>query len=204
MNDLSAKIEAILLYAGGSMSLKEIAALLGVDVSQVQSAAEELRERYETATAGIRLINDTNELALATAPEHQELIDTLRRSEIEGPLGKAGLETLSIILYRGPSTRADVEYIRGVNSQTTLRSLMMRGLISRTEKPGDRRSFVYSVTSEVPAYLGVSSAEDLPGFAEVRAQLDAVLAAQPVESVSSGSHTVSSVAYARSRFFNQR
>ncbi|MEK7530658.1 MAG: SMC-Scp complex subunit ScpB [Patescibacteria group bacterium] len=181
MIELASKIEAILLYAGGSMSLKEISALVSSSVAEVKAAAGELQTHLEASASGIRLINDTGELALATAPMHQELIDALRRSEIEGPLGKAGLETLSIILYRGPSTRADIEYIRGVNSQTTLRSLMMRGLISRAEKQGDRRSFVYSITTEVPAYLGVSSAHELPGFADVRAQMDAVLAAQPTE-----------------------
>ncbi|MEN9390698.1 MAG: segregation and condensation protein segregation and condensation protein [Candidatus Parcubacteria bacterium] len=190
MNELSSKIQAILLYAGGSMRVKEIAKLLEADVAAVAAAATEIQTQLVSSGSGIRLINDVEELALATAPEHQELIDALRRSEIEGPLGKAGLETLSIILYRGPSTRADIEYIRGVNTQTTLRSLMMRGLISRAEKAGDKRSFVYSATTEVPAYLGVSSASELPGYDEVRAQMDAVLATQTVQLEQQNEQTV--------------
>jgi segregation and condensation protein B len=71
-------------------------------------------------------------------------------------LGKAGLETLSIILYQGPISRAEIDYIRGVNSNFILRNLLIRGLIERVENPHDQRSFLYKPTLELISYLGLS------------------------------------------------
>src|SRR6185295_5857915 len=86
-------------------------------------------------------------------------------------VGRAGQEVLSAVLYRGPLTRSEIDFIRGVNSSQTLRTLTMRGLVRKVQNPKDSRSFLYEATTELLATLGVARARDLPDYAEVREKL---------------------------------
>lgn len=171
---LSVVIESILFFEGGSMSVQRLAKATNSSEADVETALGELRSALEGR--GVSLVQDGTTVALGTAPETREIIEAMRRDELEGPLGKAGLETLAIIIYRGPLSRADIEYIRGVNASSILRSLLVRGLIERVQNPKDSRSFLYKPTTELPAYFGVQSLSDLPGFSEVSAEIQAVLA----------------------------
>ena len=110
---------------------------------------------------------------LGTSKELSSLIEKLTRDELNRDLGKAGLETLSIILYQGPITRAEIDYIRGVNSQFVVRNLLVRGLIERVDNPKDARSFLYKTTLDLLSLLGVSKIEDLPEYANIRAEIEA-------------------------------
>lgn len=169
---LENQIEAILFYKGGAVSVKELASALSVSEEEVVTYTESLSASLEGR--GVRVVRDGNTFALATAPSAHELIEKMRREELDGPLGKAGLETLSVIIFRGPLSRADIEYVRGVNCSSILRSLLIRGLIERTENPNDKRSFLYQTTAELPAYFGVSKISELPQFTETRAQIEAI------------------------------
>ncbi len=171
---LSVTIESILFFEGGSMSIQKLAKATNSSEADVEVAINELRETLQGR--GVTLVRDGSMVALGTAPETREIIEAMRRDELEGPLGKAGLETLAIIIYRGPLSRADIEYIRGVNASSILRSLLVRGLVERVQNPNDSRSFLYKPTTELPAYFGVQSLSDLPGFADVSAEIQAVLA----------------------------
>ncbi len=183
MNDMSmpleAKLEALLFFIGGPVRIAGLAQMTGTEVSAVTEALQALTNIL--ADRGIRLILTEDEAALGTAPELYELIESVRREELEGPLGKAGLETLAIILYRGPISRSDIEYIRGVNATSSLRTLQVRGLVERIDNPSDKRSFLYRATSEVPAYLGLSSLSELPDFEKVAGELRAVAESKSVE-----------------------
>lgn len=171
---LSVTIESILFFEGGSMSIQKLAKATNSSEADVEVAINELGEALQGR--GVTLVRDGSMVALGTAPETREIIEAMRRDELEGPLGKAGLETLAIIIYRGPLSRADIEYIRGVNASSILRSLLVRGLVERVQNPNDSRSFLYKPTTELPAYFGVQSLSDLPGFADVSAEIQAVLA----------------------------
>ncbi len=109
---------------------------------------------------------------LATAPEAGPLLERIAKEERSKDIGKAGLETLAIILYRGPVTRAEVDYIRGVNSTFILRHLTVRGLVERIPNPEDSRSFLYRPTFELLSFLGITSIEELPEYASIMSQLD--------------------------------
>jgi segregation and condensation protein B len=88
-------------------------------------------------------------------------------------LGKAGLETLTIILYKHPIKRSEIDYIRGVNSSFILRNLLIRGLIERlTEKEGLGRGYLYKPTLELLSHLGVSKIENLPESASITSELE--------------------------------
>lgn len=167
-------IEAALFYNGGSMSIKQLATAIGKSADETKEAVESLA--MSLGDRGIRIVREGEQVALATAPSAHEMVEKMRREELEGPLGKAGLETIAIIMFKGPVARADIEYIRGVNCSSILRSLMIRGLVERTDNPKDKRSFLYRATTELPAHFGIGKMEELPRYAEVKAHLEGVMA----------------------------
>ena len=107
-----------------------------------------------------------DEATLGTVPEMGALIESLLKEELVKDLGKAGLETLAIVLYRSPITRTEINYIRGVNSNYILRNLLVRGLIEKDEH-STARSTMYKPTFELLSYMGVSKVEDLPEYTSV-------------------------------------
>ncbi|KKR45468.1 MAG: Segregation and condensation protein B, partial [Parcubacteria group bacterium GW2011_GWA2_40_14] len=107
-----------------------------------------------------------------TAPELSETIEKIVKEERQRDLGRAGIETLSIIAYKGPVSKKEIEYIRGVNCQWALRSLLLRGLIEKKGSETDTRVILYTLTSETLRYLGLSHITDLPQYQEKQKQLE--------------------------------
>lgn len=175
-NALERLLEAILFYRGEPMKVRHIAKSVHMPEEKIDEALRQLGESLNHR--GIRLVREGEYAGLATAPEARETIETMKREELEGPLGKAGLETLAIVIYHGPLSRANIEYIRGVNSSSILRSLTMRGLIEKTDNPKDKRSYLYKTTPELPAALGVTTLLELPHFETVRNDITKVLSGQ--------------------------
>ena len=154
---LEAKIEALLFWKAEPISIKKLASLLNENEDSIRKALSELH--IILSERGIILIENNDEVTLGTSKDASELIESLTKDELSKDLGKAGLETLSIILYQGPISRAEIDYIRGVNSQFILRNLLVRGLIERIENPNDQRSYLYKSTLELLSYLGISKIE---------------------------------------------
>jgi segregation and condensation protein B len=171
--ELEKQIEAILFYRGEPLKVKAIAKIFSVKESAVRDALNILSENLENR--GIRLLQKDNSVMLGTAPEMGEIIEAARKEELSRDLGKAGLETLSIILYKGPISRAEIDYIRGVNSAFILRNLMIRALIERETNPKDSRSFLYKPTFELLQVLGVTSIDELPNFEKVKEELESFI-----------------------------
>lgn len=119
--------------------------------------------------SGTTLIETETDVELRTAPEAAAIVKKLRENELTRDLGKASLETLAVIAYRTGATRGEIDWVRGVNSSTSLRTLLMRGLISGREDERDKRRIRYSVTTEALAHLGIASADELPRAEELRA-----------------------------------
>ncbi len=167
---LSSQIEAILFWKAEPITYKKIAALLNIDLDAVKAGLEELRNSLEGR--GITLVQTDEEVTLGTSKELSPLIEGLTKDELTRDLGKAGLETLSIILYQGPISRTEIDYIRGVSSQFIVRALLIRGLIERVESSGDARSFLYKPTISLLSHLGLSKTEDLPDYDKVRKDIE--------------------------------
>jgi segregation and condensation protein B len=153
-------LEALLFVAERPLSRREIASLAGVDRDTVDQRLGDLE--VTLARRGIRLLIDGDRVELATAPEAGALVaryvgvDAIR-------LSPASLETLSIVAYRQPVTRAAIERIRGVDSDYTVRSLLHRRLIvelGRSDSPG--RPFLYGTGFEFLERFGLTSLEELP------------------------------------------
>ena len=151
---LDTKIEALLFFKGEGVKIKELVKLLKTDKEDVENALLELKEKL--SDRGIGLIRKEDEVMLGTVSEMSDLIEEIRKEELTKDLGKAGAETLSIVLYKGPITRAEIDYIRGVNSTFILRNLLIRGLVEKVPNPKDQRSFLYKPTLELLSYLGIS------------------------------------------------
>ncbi|HJO89552.1 MAG: SMC-Scp complex subunit ScpB [Candidatus Pacebacteria bacterium] len=166
---LDTKIEALLFFKGEGVKIKELVKLLKTDKEDVENALLELKEKL--SDRGIGLIRKEDEVMLGTVSEMSDLIEEIRKEELTKDLGKAGAETLSIVLYKGPITRAEIDYIRGVNSTFILRNLLIRGLVEKVPNPKDQRSFLYKPTLELLSYLGISGIEELPEFDTVQSEI---------------------------------
>jgi segregation and condensation protein B len=159
-----ALLEALLFASGEALSKKKILTLLEISAAELEEAIGVLHEALKGH--GLALIETENELELRTAPEAHELIQKMRESDLSRDLGKASLETLAMILYRGSTTRSEIDWVRGVNSGAAIRSLTLRGLIERSEDSQDKRRARYKPTVEALAHLGISRQSELPRYAE--------------------------------------
>jgi len=166
--NLEQKIEALLFYKNGDVSVKELSNITKKSEAEIQEALASLAE--STRERGIVVLQTDDKVRLGTHPEMSSTIEELIKEELNKDLGKAGLETLSIILYYGPVSRSEIDYIRGVNSSFIIRNLMVRGLVERMQK--DSRSYLYKPSLNLLAHLGVSKVEELPDYESVKGELD--------------------------------
>ena len=171
--NLESKLEAFLFFKGEPVTKKKIQAALECSPEELEIALKTLEASL--STRGLRVMQDGEEIEMRTAPEASDLITKLTKDELMRDLGKAGLETLSIILYKGPVKRSEIDYIRGVNSSFIIRNLLVRGLIERLieNKEGAGRGYSYKPTIDLLAHLGVSKITDLPDYEKVKTELDA-------------------------------
>lgn len=167
--DVVSALEAILFVAGEPVGASKLARALACSPDEITGALDRLARRYEEISAGVRLLRSAEGFQLVTAPDAQKAVEGFLTASMRERLTPVAAETLAIIAYRGPLSRAAIEAIRGVNSSFTLRLLALRGLVTREPHPHDRRSFVYQISSEFLRHLGVTKIEDLPDYASLRA-----------------------------------
>lgn len=163
--DLEQKIEAILFFKGEPISRKKLSEILKVDQLEIDEGIEKLKVSLQNR--GVALIGNNNEIMLGTVPELSRLIEDLQKEELNKELSRASLETLSIILYKNGASRAEIDYIRGVNSSFTLRALSIRGLIEKIADAKDSRKYIYKPSFELLSFMGLQSIEELPDYGEV-------------------------------------
>lgn len=164
--NLESKIEAILFWKGEPVSLAKLGEFLKVSPGEVIEAVKNLKANL--AGRGIVLEENNEKYMLGTAPELSSLIEGLQKEELNKDLSKASLETLSILLYKNGASRAEIDYIRGVNSSFTLRALSIRGLVEKTIDAKDSRRYIYKPSFDLLSFMGIQSVEDLPGYGEVK------------------------------------
>jgi segregation and condensation protein B len=169
LSDTAAQAQAFLLAEGGPIPFKKLAQLLHADEASARAALVELSAALEGS--GLALVEADYEVSLATAPRVASALRQAFEDSLAREIGAAGLEVLAIVLYRGASTRAAIDYIRGVNTSSTVRLLLSRGLLERVSNPNDAREYLYRSTAELLAHLGVRSAQELPDYGTIRAEL---------------------------------
>jgi len=171
--NLPAIVEAFLFTAGDPVDEKKIQTFLRLTKKQWHDAMGSLTEKYEQKNSGLQIIRKGSKIQLATKPDLAELIakflgKTLGNEE----LSRATLETLAVVAYRGPVTRAQVEYIRGVNCSFALRTLALRGIVERKDNPLDSRSYLYEVSFDFLKNLGLKSVEELKDYDKLKERLE--------------------------------
>jgi segregation and condensation protein B len=158
---LSTKLEALLFVAAEPVPMAQLAEALDVAPSVVERGLNELDASL--ATRGLRLQRQAGRCQLTTAPQLAELIERFLGLEATTHLSRAALETLAIIAYQQPVTRPQIDAIRGVNSDSMMKSLLNKGLIlesGRSDGPG--RPFLYSTTPEFLQHFGLNSILEMP------------------------------------------
>jgi len=167
--DLASKIEALLFYRAEAVSKQTLTGWLKVDDETLAGGLAILRERLRQR--GVRLLVLEDQVTLSTAPELAELLQAVAAEERSTELGKATLETLTIVVYHGPVSRPAIDQIRGVNSSFSLRHLLARGLIERFNPEGDSRRWLYRPTLDLLRHLGLEQLTDLPEYATVQTEI---------------------------------
>lgn len=171
MNDLEKKLaslEALLFIHGEPLTRKKIEAVLAWDKGDCDAVIEALKKKLDDPDRGLMLFSDGEKIQLATKPEWNTIIEGFMKEELTEDLTPASTETLAIITYLGPISRAKIEYLRGVNSSVILRSLTMRGLVERFPDPDHLSSFIYRATFDLMKHLGVQKKEALPDYEKFR------------------------------------
>ena len=174
---LVGKLQAVLFVAGKPIALDRLAKILETDKTEVVQVVEELKRQLNTQDSGLHLIEHENKLQLVTNPDYSEVVESLVKEEVASELTRPSLETLTIIAYRGPITKPEIEQIRGINCSLILRNLLIRGLIEEKDDK-DRLQPIYSISNNFIRHLGIHSIEDLPNYLELHEHesLDQVLA----------------------------
>ncbi|HMS00144.1 MAG TPA: SMC-Scp complex subunit ScpB [Anaerolineales bacterium] len=162
---LSAKLEAMLFVSGEPVATAQLAAALDVAPSVIERGLNELH--VSLSTRGLRLQRNAGRVQLTTAPQLAELIEHFLGLEATSHLSRAALETLAIIAYQQPVTRPQIDSIRGVNSDSMMKSLLHKNLIlesGRADGPG--RPILYSTTPEFLQHFGLNSILEMPPLAK--------------------------------------
>ena len=183
---------ALLFASGEPLEKKHLAKLLDIKESEVKHVLKALTDSLKNS--GVVVVETDTEVELRTAPEASVIVKKLRESELARDLGKASLETLAVIAYQTGTTRGEIDWVRGVNSSASLRTLLMRGLIEGREDERDKRRIRYSLTTEALAHLGIASAAQLPRAEELsgaaQAVIDTEAAAAPTSEVGAPTESV--------------
>ncbi|HHT67865.1 MAG TPA: SMC-Scp complex subunit ScpB [Firmicutes bacterium] len=154
-------VEGLIFASERPLSADEIAAIIELDVEVVESLVEEIRGCYANGALLIRNVGGGYQVV--TKPELAPWIEKLGRPVISAPLTAASTETLAIIAYQQPVTKAEIEQIRGVRSDSALNSLLERELVCELgRKAGPGRPILYGVTENFFSHFGLTSTEELP------------------------------------------
>ena len=164
---LKGRIEAILFVAGEAVSLKDMAKALAVGEKELKSALEEIGSEYDYEQRGFMLKRFGDKVQLATRPLYAEDVLRLLQPVQQQSLSQAAMETLAVVAYKQPVTRAEVEQIRGVKCDYSLQSLTTKGLIQEAgRKDTIGRPILYATTDTFLSHFGIATLEDLPPLPE--------------------------------------
>ena len=155
-------MEALLFVAKDPLSLESLAEILSLNSSDVEELLQELSRTYAQKSRGLTLIRLNDGYKLGTKPELAPYIEALYRQPAQG-LSAAALEVLSIVAYKQPTTRGEIDFLRGVQSDRALATLIEKGLVKEVgRKDGPGRPILYGTTEKFLLHFGLSSLDDLP------------------------------------------
>lgn len=178
---LPSQLSSLLFISPKPISLDKLAELTQSPAAEVKAVLADLQKQY--SAQGLSILQVGKSYQMTTAPEMAGLVKEFIQDEQTGELTRPALETLAIVAYRGPVTRAEIEQIRGVNCAVILRNLLIRGLVEAADDEA-KLATVYSITFDFLKLLGVARVEELPQYEKLNSEenLQQLLAGQ-VEAV---------------------
>ncbi|HBV89117.1 SMC-Scp complex subunit ScpB [Desulfosporosinus sp.] len=160
----TAALEALLFVAKDPLTPELLVELLELDLAKIEELLYELRNRYAIDSCGLTLLEINGGYKLGTKPEVARYIETLYKQPAQA-LSNAALEVLSIIAYKQPVTRGEVDFIRGVQSDRALATLVEKGLVKEVgRKEGPGRPILYATTEQFLLHFGLRSLDDMPSL----------------------------------------
>lgn len=164
---LKGRIEAILYVSGEAVSIRDMAKALQISEPALKKALNEIRDEYDYEQRGFLLKRFGDKVQLATRPLYSEDVVRLLQPVQQQSLTQAAMETLAVVAYKQPVTRAEVEAIRGVKCDYSLQSLMIKGMIDEVgRKDTIGRPILYGTTDKFLSHFGIQTLEELPPLPE--------------------------------------
>ncbi|MCX6798140.1 MAG: SMC-Scp complex subunit ScpB [Candidatus Falkowbacteria bacterium] len=160
---LNSQLESLLFITPKALSLKELAKLTKAKTTEIEAALSDLSATYKNSGRGWQIISNNQNYQLTSAPENSELIREFLRDETSGELTQPSLEALTVIAYRGPVSKLELERIRGVNCSLIIRNLLLRGLIEENFNKQKNENY-YIVSLEFIRFLGLRQINELPDY----------------------------------------
>jgi segregation and condensation protein B len=157
-------LESILFVSGEPVKKSKLLKILAIESEKLEEVLKIVSEKYQSLQSGLTLLSKGEELQLVSKAENAEFVESLVKNELQDALSNAAMEVVSIIAYRGPISKVEIEAIRGVNCAYTLRNLLLRGLIERNDNPNDSRGYVYVISFDFLKKLGVEDVKKLPEY----------------------------------------
>ena len=168
---LKGRIEAILFVAGEAVGIRDLAKALRVEEKELKETLKKIGSEYDYEQRGFMLKRFGEKVQLATRPLYSEDVLRLLQPVQQQSLSQAAMETLAVVAYKQPVTRAEVEQIRGVKCDYSLQSLMMKGLIQEAgRKDTIGRPILYATTDMFLSHFGIQELEDLPPLPETESE----------------------------------
>jgi segregation and condensation protein B len=163
---LNSILESLLFVSGEPLSIETLLKISGASKAELCRALEELSQKYNDDQSGLAILEHKETYQLVSKAGNQEYVQKLVSGVFEEKLTPMALECLTIIAYRGPISRSQIDLIRGVNSSYIIRQLVLRGLIERKLNPNRSNAFLYSISAEYLKHLGLTKIEELPQYGE--------------------------------------
>lgn len=160
-------IESLLFIAHRPLTISEMARFADVAKEEVEKVLKELINEYKGGHKGITIIQNGKEYQMVTNAKNSKAVSKFLKQEITGDLTPASLETLSIIAYRGPIVKSELEQIRGVNCSIILRNLLIKGLIIEQDKEKE----IYNVSLDFIRHLGITDLKQLPNYERLNREI---------------------------------
>ncbi|MCF7820456.1 MAG: SMC-Scp complex subunit ScpB [Candidatus Pacebacteria bacterium] len=159
---LKSKIESLLFVSPKPLSVNDLAKSLKAEKKEVENNLQQLQNYYHDHDSGLQLISTSGKYQLTSAVNNSEIVRDFLAAETSGELSQPSLETLTIIAYRGPISKTELERIRGVNCSLILRNLLIRGLVEEQKSRSEEK--IYNVSLDFLRYLGVDDLKQLPDY----------------------------------------
>lgn len=177
------ELEALLFHYGEPIEIKKIAKILKLKEGETTGLIEALEKSLKgNDERGFVILRQEDRIQMVTKPEFESINQDLVKEEFREELSPASLETLSIVAYLGPVSRATIDFVRGVNSSFILRGLLMRGLIERQLNSERKNIYDYRVSFDFLRHIGLENQKELPDYEKYKNIIQSFTAAEEMNS----------------------